>query len=197
MSLENFIVSSIRVPVSKRQYTTRKMSPRILRRGDACFARLLDLITLYALFFIDSSTYVSRSSRTQYIFLSLNLVYSALKLSTRAFFRSVISCMRLANLWETKKSIPLSKQTRHLFFVVPMYVFIKTNTSTNVHGGDSWLMEVTYADKNYTKHYSHKSLPRMKLHWALFAPGTCSFCIFPPGEVTSKSWSHELNKKWH
>ena len=36
-------------------------------------------------------------------FWSLNLVYSALRLSTRAFFRSLISCMRFVNLRETKK----------------------------------------------------------------------------------------------
>ena len=47
---------------------------------------------------------VSRSSRAQYVFFkSRNLVYSALRVSTRAFFRSLISCMRLANLRETKK----------------------------------------------------------------------------------------------
>ena len=36
-------------------------------------------------------------------FWSLNLVYPALRLSTWAFFMSLISCMRLANLRETKK----------------------------------------------------------------------------------------------
>ena len=35
-----------------------------------------------------------------------NLVYSARRLSTRAFFRSQISCMRLAILRETKKKTP-------------------------------------------------------------------------------------------
>ena len=40
------------------------------------------------------------------IFLSLNLVYSALRKSTRAFFRSLISCIRMANLRETKKASP-------------------------------------------------------------------------------------------
>ena len=37
-------------------------------------------------------------------FLSLNLVYSALRLSTRAFLRSPISCMWMANLRKTKKA---------------------------------------------------------------------------------------------
>ena len=42
-------------------------------------------------------------------FWSLYLVCSAVRLSTRAFFRSLISCVRLANLRETKKASPYIK----------------------------------------------------------------------------------------
>ena len=53
------------------------------------------------------SVTASRSSRAHYVvFWSVNLVYLALRLSTRSFFRSPISCIWVANLWETKKKLP-------------------------------------------------------------------------------------------
>ena len=48
---------------------------------------------------------VSRSDPAQNVFLSLSLVYLALRLSTRVFFRSLISCIRYC---ENQKKPPLT-----------------------------------------------------------------------------------------